>query len=155
VYACPKNPGKEFSDWESVAGTAWMVMLQSDQQIAFWSLPLLELSLKADPSPVQDGAPLSYTISITNTGSITLNVNITDTLPTHVIPNGVQNWTPVIAPGGIWIQEVIVLVQTGYSGTLINIVEITTQEGASGRVSILSCANVCKSYMPVILKSRK
>lgn len=152
VYACP--PATDFSDWESVAGTAWMVMLQSDRQVAFWNMPMLELTKQADPAPVQDGAPLTYTISVTNTGTLTLTGTITDTLPKYVTPTGVLTWTPTItAPGGVWTQQVVVTVQTGYSGTLINVVEVTTDEGATGRASATVCANVCKTYLPLVLDS--
>ncbi|NIO71783.1 MAG: hypothetical protein GTN71_22840, partial [Anaerolineae bacterium] len=52
-------------------------------------------------------------------------------------------WTPVItAPGGVWTQQVVVTVQMGYSGTLTNVVEVTTEEGATGVYTETSQARV-------------
>jgi uncharacterized repeat protein (TIGR01451 family) len=152
VYACP--PATDFPDWESVAGTAWMVMLQSDQQAAFWdSYAALSVTKQADPTPVQDGAPLTYTIRVTNTGDVTLTATITDTLPNHVTPTGVLTWTQTItAPGGIWAQQVVVTVETGYTGSLTNKVQVTTEEGAMGTAGVTVCANYCTSHFPLILK---
>jgi len=47
IYAAP--PATDFADWESVAGTAWMVMVQSDQLDAFWEMGLLV----DEPAPVR------------------------------------------------------------------------------------------------------
>lgn len=153
VYACP--PVTDFPDWESVAGTAWMIILQSDQQAAFWEVDAkLELTKQANPAPVQDGAPLTYTIRVTNTGSVTLTATITDILPNHVTPTGVFTWTPTItAPGGIWTQQVVVIVETGYTGALTNKVQVTTEEGAMGTASATVCANYCITYLPLALKN--
>lgn len=154
VYACPA--ATDFPDWESVAGTAWMVMLQSDQQAAFWApYAALSVTKQADPAPVvQDGAPLTYTIRITNTGDVTLNATVTDTLPNHVTPTGVLTWTPTItAPGGIWAQQVVVTVETGYTGSLTNKVQVTSEEGAMGTAGVTVCANHCLAYLPLILKN--
>jgi len=153
VYACPA--ATDFSDWESVAGTAWMVVLQSDQQAAFWDSPAaLSVTKQASPAPVQDGAPLTYTIRITNTGDVTLTATVTDTLPTHVTPTGVFTWTPAItASGGIWVQQVIVTVETGFTGTLTNKVQVTTEEGVMGMASVTVCVNHCLAYLPLTLKN--
>lgn len=152
VYACP--PAMDFHDWESVAGTAWMVMLQSDQQAAFWdAYAALSVTKQADPSPVQDGEPLTYTIRVTNTGDVPLTAIITDTLPSHITPTGVLAWTPTItAPGGIWAQQVIVTVETGYTGSLTNKVQVTTEEGPVGTASVTVCADHCTIYLPLALR---
>jgi uncharacterized repeat protein (TIGR01451 family) len=154
VYACPK--ATDFPDWESTPGTAWMVMLQSDQQAAFWdSYVALSVTKQANPSLVQDGVPLTYTIHVANTGDVPLTATITDTLPSHVIPTGVLVWTPTItAPGGIWMQQVVVTVEAGYTGRLTNKVQVTTEEGAVGTASATVCANSCPIYLPLILKNR-
>ncbi len=153
LYACP--PVTDFSDWESVAGIAWMVILQSDQQAAFWEVEaMLEVTKQADPAPVPDGAPLTYTIRVTNTGNVTLTATITDILPNHVTPTGVLTWTPTItASGGIWAQQVVVTVETGYTGSLTNKVQVTTEEGAMGTASVTVCTNYCIIYLPIVLKN--
>jgi uncharacterized repeat protein (TIGR01451 family) len=117
--------------------------------------PSLTVTKQADPSPVQDGSPLTYTLRITNTSMVTLTAIITDILPSEVIPTRVLTWTPTItAPGGTWVQQFVVNVQTGYTGPLVNVVEVTSQEGASGsRASATVCVNVCKIYLPIVLKN--
>jgi uncharacterized repeat protein (TIGR01451 family) len=117
-----------------------------------WSL--LTVTKHASPSPVQDGKQLTYTLRVTNTSAVTLTATITDILPTHVTPTGVFTWTQTItAPGGVWMQQIVVTVETGYEGPLTNMVEVTTGEGATGKASLTVCANVCKIYLPVVLKN--
>jgi uncharacterized repeat protein (TIGR01451 family) len=151
VYACP--PASDFPDWESVAGTAWMVILQSDRDPDFWN-PYAALSVteQASPALVREGAPLTYTVRITNTGDVTLTATVTDSLPNHITPSGVLIWTPTItAPGGIWARQVVVTVEAGYSGPLTNKVQVTTEEGAMGTASVIVCVNHCL-YLPLMLK---
>jgi uncharacterized repeat protein (TIGR01451 family) len=119
---------------------------------SLWTNP--NVTKQADPSPVQDGAPLTYTIRVTNTDKVTLTATITDILPKHVTPTGVLNWTPTITgPGGIWEQQVVVTVETGYTGTLTNKILITTEEGPTGAASVTVCANYCIIYLPTIFKN--
>lgn len=152
IYACP--PATDFSSWESVVGTAWMVMLQSDRRATFWdSGAALGLIKQASPSPVQDGAQLTYTIRVTNTGILTLTATVTDTLPSQVAPSGVFTWTPIIKPGDVWTHSVIVTVHTGYTGSLTNKIEVVTKEGPIGKDSVTVCANYCITYLPTILKN--
>jgi uncharacterized repeat protein (TIGR01451 family) len=95
---------------------------------------LLSVRKTAMPSLVQAGEQLTYTIRITNTGSITLTATITDILPVHVTTTQPVVWTSqaITAPGGIWEQTVVVTVDVGYTGLLTNVVHVTTEEGASG-----------------------
>jgi len=87
----------------------------------------------AEPDPVEAGAPLTYTLCVTNTGNVDLHTTVTDILPAHVTPTGTLTWTPTItAPGGIWAQTVVVTAEMGYTGPLTNVVQITTEEGATG-----------------------
>jgi uncharacterized repeat protein (TIGR01451 family) len=112
----------------------------------------LSLSKQASPSPVQDGAPLTYTIQVTNTAGVTLNASISDTLPSQVTPTGVLNWMPIILPGDVWTKSITVTVQTGYTGCLTNKVQVTTEEGPTGIAGVCTCANYCIAYFPLILK---
>jgi uncharacterized repeat protein (TIGR01451 family) len=98
---------------------------------------------QANPDPVQAGAQLTYTLRVTNTGSVTLTATITDVLPDHVMPSGIVTWTPIIAaPGGVWTQAVVVTVEIGYAGVLTNEVQVTTEEGATGIYTTTSHAQV-------------
>jgi hypothetical protein len=97
---------------------------------------------------------LTYTIRVTNTGNVTLTATITDALPTHVTPGDVRTWPAVIpAPGGVWVQQIVVTAEMGYSGTLTNVVRVTTDQGATGVYTETSTA-VAEHliYLPVVLK---
>jgi uncharacterized repeat protein (TIGR01451 family) len=114
----------------------------------------LSVTKLASPSPIQDGAQLTYTIHITNTSNVTLTATVTDILPNHVTPTGVLTWTPTItAFGDVWTQQTVVTVETGFTGSLTNKVQVTTEEGAIGAASVTVCANSCITYLPVIIKN--
>jgi uncharacterized repeat protein (TIGR01451 family) len=108
---------------------------------------------EASPSPVQDGEPLTYTIRVTNTAGVNLTAAITDILPSHVEPNEVLNWWPImIGPGDTWIQHFSVTAKEGYTGELRNTVQVTTEEGPMGWARVTVCSNKCLYYLPLILK---
>lgn len=103
-------------------------------QVSLVTEPALSVTKQASPSPVQDGAPLTHTLRVTNAGNVTLTATITDILPIQVTPTGVLNWTPVtIEPGGSWTEQVVVTVKQGYTGSLTNKVEVTTKETKSSK----------------------
>ncbi len=113
----------------------------------------LSLSKKASSSPMQDGEVLTYTLQVTNTTGVTLTASITDVLPSHVIPAGILNWAPInIDPGGIWMQPITVTTQTGYTGSLTNMVQVTTEEGLARTASAVICVNYCICYFPIVSK---
>jgi hypothetical protein len=112
----------------------------------------LEVLKLARPQPVQDGALLTYTLQVLNTGGLTLTAAITDILPVQVTPSGHQTWTATIEPGGAWTQTLAVTVTEGYTGPLTNQVVVTTDEGASGAASLTTCANLCWAALPLILR---
>lgn len=94
---------------------------------------VMALSKQAVPDPVQAGGQLTYTLYITNHGLISLTATITDSLPEQVTPGGVLIWPDqTLAPGNVWTQTVIVTVEQGYSGALVNRLEVATIEGATG-----------------------
>jgi uncharacterized repeat protein (TIGR01451 family) len=140
---------------------------------------MLEVGKGAYPDPVRPGAPLTYTVHITNTGNVDLHATITDTLPLSVtlveasggtlaLPGGTLappdgtvdlpdgrvaiTWTAVItAPGGLWTGTILVTVDEGYAGPLVNLVEVTTKEGAMGAGSVTVIASR-RIYLPLVMR---
>jgi uncharacterized repeat protein (TIGR01451 family) len=92
--------------------------------------PAVEVEKRVDPPTVEAGDPLTYTITMTNTGNISLTPTVTDTLPGAVTPNDPLTWTPVLTEANrVWQETVVVTAAWGYSGTLENRVEVTAPEG--------------------------
>jgi uncharacterized repeat protein (TIGR01451 family) len=92
----------------------------------------LVMSKRATPDPAHPGAPLTYTVSITNTGNVPLTAIITDILPAQVTPSGFLTWTASItASGGVWTEQFTATVNTDYAGVLTNVVQVTTAEGVT------------------------
>jgi len=113
----------------------------------------LNVAKQAYPDPVQAGAPLTYTIGVTNYYADDLHSTITDTLPASATPGGRLIWAPVIsASGGIWVETIAVTVTHGYSGTLTNRVQVTTLEGATGEAQITTHAIGYGIYLPIVLR---
>ncbi len=95
------------------------------------------------PNPVLAGGTLTYTVIVTNTGSVNLTATLTDTLPSQVNPNDPQVFGPVVIPtGGVFTQDIVVTVNANYSGTLTNTVQVTTLEGPISAATITSTAIV-------------
>ncbi|MDY7077970.1 MAG: S8 family serine peptidase [Chloroflexota bacterium] len=95
--------------------------------------PYLEVSEMANDDLARAGTQLTYTIRVTNAGTMDLHATIADTLPDHVLPGGILTWTPTIAAsGGVWVETVPVIVETDYAGPLTNVVQVTTEEGVTG-----------------------
>jgi uncharacterized repeat protein (TIGR01451 family) len=132
----------------------------------------LKVTKHADPDPVGPGEQLTYTIPVVNTGDVDLNATITDTLPlsitlgeasggTPALPGGIAalpdgrvavTWTAIItAPGGLWMGTIVVNVDEGYVGPLINLVEVTTKEGATGDDSFTVIAGR-RIYLPLVMR---
>ncbi len=113
--------------------------------------PNLTVTKQANAELVQAGAPVTYTIRITNSDYISLTTTITDILPDHVTPTGIFTWTPTItAPGGVWTQQVVVTAETDYTGPLTNVVRVATEEGATGIYTQTSTVGRL-IYLPVVL----
>jgi hypothetical protein len=103
-------------------------------------------------------------ISVANTSNVALHATITDTLPfsvtidktsgnTVTLPNGSKGitWTATItAPRGVWKETIVVTVEEDCERPLVNVVEVTTAEGAAGNTSI--AVNLYKVYMPLLLR---
>jgi uncharacterized repeat protein (TIGR01451 family) len=118
----------------------------------YYPHPALNVTKKAVPDPVQAGAHLTYTLCVTNTGNVILTATITDTLPKHVTTTQPLIWAPTITvPGGVWREQVVVTVEMDYSGPLINVVQVTTEEGAMGVYTKTVTAGY-EIYLPLIMR---
>mgnify|MGYP000195899927 CR=1 FL=1 len=111
-----------------------------------------------------DGVRITYTVRVTNVGAVDLHTVITAVLPapirpdqvsagTVVLPGGMVAWRPVItAPGGVWVQPVVVGAEVGYVGPLTNTVEVISREGAAGSdtqaVSLLPALEIGQRVWP-------
>ncbi len=92
---------------------------------------------------------MTYTLRVTNTGYITLTAAITDLLPKHVIPTGVRTWTTTLPiPGGVWTEQIVVAIEDDYIGSLVNVVQATSKEGAT---DIYTQTLRIWYYLPVVL----
>ncbi len=93
--------------------------------------PALRVAKQVTPTIVRDGAPLTCTLYVTNTGNVDLSVVITDLLPVHVTPTGWLTWTALLrAPGGVWTHTFVITAETGYDGPIVNRVEARSADGA-------------------------
>jgi uncharacterized repeat protein (TIGR01451 family) len=112
----------------------------------------LTVDKQANPWLVSPGAELNYTIRVTNTSVVPLIATITDILPDHVTPGGSLTLGPVtIQPGAVHVETVRVTVDVGYTGGLTNVVQVTTDKGASGECVETSLAGY-RIYMPLVLR---
>jgi PKD repeat protein len=104
---------------------------------------MLEVSKEALVDSGWVGEPLTYTIQVTNTSDADLHAIVTDTLPERTTPTGVITWPPIItAPDGVWTETVIVTPDLGYAGLLTNVIQVATDEGATGAAtSTVAIAN--------------
>ena len=68
------------------------------------------------------------------------------------MPGGTIVWPNLtIAPGAIRAESFTVTLESGYFGPLINTVQVTTLEAASGSTSIVSAVGGC-IFLPVVLR---
>jgi uncharacterized repeat protein (TIGR01451 family) len=129
--------------------------------------PALTVTKRADPCQVEPGGRLTYTLRVTNTGNVDLHATITDTLPVSVTLNEASGGT-VFLPGGavgviwtagisvsssVWTERVVVTVDENYVGSLINVVKVTTVEGARGIYTEASAfVRGHPVYLPLMLR---
>ncbi|MBN1874275.1 MAG: DUF11 domain-containing protein [Anaerolineae bacterium] len=128
-------------------------------------LPAIAISKEAIPDPVDAGEQLTYTLYVTNTGNVALHAVITDILPSHVqvgaiagetavLPGGNLVWTATLPAGGdTWTQMVVVTVETGYSGVLSNVIQVTTDQGISDMYTAITKVTQYRLYLPLLLRS--
>jgi uncharacterized repeat protein (TIGR01451 family) len=119
----------------------------------YYPHPALSVTKKAVPDPVQAGAQLTYSLRVTNIGNVDLHAIITDMLPDHVTTTQPFIWMPTItAPGGVWMEQVVVTVEMDYTGQLINVVQVTTDEDAVGIYTDTLTGGEYESYLPLIMR---
>jgi hypothetical protein len=112
----------------------------------------LAVTKHAVPRLVEPGARVNYTIRVTNTSVVMLTTAITDILPDHVTPAGPLTWPPVtLTPGQVHVKTVVVTVEEDYAGVLTNVVEVTTDKGASGMYVETSMAGY-RACLPLVLR---
>jgi len=118
--------------------------------------PALVVSKRASPDLVQPGAPLAYTIAVTNTGTISLTLTITDTLPaqvTHATGRDTLVWTPpTLTPGDTWTHQFTVTVANDTNGSLTNSVLVWAEEGVTGSASVTVSPARQHVYLPMVMK---
>jgi uncharacterized repeat protein (TIGR01451 family) len=112
-------PMYDFEGDVRIHGSA--VDIGADEYVPFAFL--VAANQTADPDPAVAGAPLTYTVVLTNMGDGPVDLIITDTLPAQVTPSGTVVWNTTLNPGQSWQQQLVVTVQAGYSGSLVNQVE--------------------------------
>ena len=131
--------------------------------------------VKTGPGSVSVGDTITYHFQVVNTGDVDLNAIITDTLPisvtlggtlippggtlippggTVILPDGrvAVTWTAVItAPGSVWMGTILVTADEGPEAPLVNSVEVTTKEGATGKAVVI--VNAYKIYLPLVIRN--
>ncbi|HDQ73409.1 MAG TPA: DUF11 domain-containing protein [Chloroflexi bacterium] len=96
----------------------------------------VRMSVSAEASFVEAGAPLTYTIRVTNTGDVDLHVVVSDAPPEQVAPTAPQVWTFTLpASGDGWVETRVVTVAAGYTGPLTYTAHVTSAEGAMDTAS--------------------
>ena len=159
VYTALVRP--EVAAWTELSSTAVLTSTSLDDNLADNTATASVLVGKAElavtklawPVTLTGGDPVTYTVWVTNTGTITLNATITDVLPPGVTPGGVLTWTTVLpSPGGTWSTTLSVLPGQGYSGTLRNLIMVTTSEGATGTAQADVNLVRYRAYLPLVAR---
>ena len=108
----------------------------------------------AHPAMPHPEDTLTYTIAVSNTGGVTIQAMITDTLPDHVTPGGLRSWGPVtIPPGGGWTTRVTVVVEANYVGELENTVMARTEDGTSSSTLHRLTVRGRGVFLPLVIRN--
>ncbi|MBP1465353.1 hypothetical protein EYB53_006515 [Candidatus Chloroploca sp. M-50] len=119
------------------------------------------------PDRVQAGQPLTYTLTVQNTGQVALEAQITNILPSATltytlagesrpIVDGKLAWTTTItAPGGIWSETLVVTLPLTYTGTATNVLEVTSLQGVTGAfTSVVTVGDAVRyqTFLPLVMR---
>lgn len=117
--------------------------------------PALEASKAASSPVIWAGSPLTYSLIVTNTGNAPLHATIVDILPPEASPGGARTWTALIPwPDGVWKETVRVTISRYASGTLTNLLQVTTEEGAEAiDVETSEATGFKRIYLPQVFKN--
>ncbi|NBC87887.1 MAG: DUF11 domain-containing protein [Alphaproteobacteria bacterium] len=118
---------------------------------------------RASADVIAAGQRLTYTLYVTNTGSMALHALITDTLPRHIqrgatlggsviLPGGTLVWSPVIEVEESWSQTLGVTVAQDYKGALENRLEVQAEEGITQSTTNTVSVIRPRIYLPLILR---
>jgi parallel beta-helix repeat protein len=105
----------------------------------------LAISKQAEPELAYAGSPLIYNMEVTNLSLQDMHATITDVLPSGVSPADTKTWGVTLTSGETWQHDEVVTVNQGYTGTLVNRLEVATLEGwsdvytATSRASNSTC----------------
>jgi uncharacterized repeat protein (TIGR01451 family) len=149
------------------SGLTWATIGRNDDisKALGMLVPRLIVRKQAEPSIVQPGSQVTYTIQLTNASTFTLTASITDTLPlyiapgetsagTSIVPGGVLVWKPtILGSGEVWTQTVAVTVEVGYAGLLANVVRVVTDEGARGTAIAIADSRF-RVHIPLALRDQ-
>jgi len=127
-------------------------------------LPQITVTQQTLPVTAKSGRPLTYTLRVTNTGTVLLHTTITATLPTPLLtgtllldsaflPRRTLTWTPVItAPYGVWTQTLPLQVAADYTGPLTTSVHVSSLEGATSSDTKILIVYPHHMYLPLIVR---
>ncbi len=148
-------PGVILSSTALVAATSVDGNLADNSATASFVVDKPELQVTKTlrtPMP-RAGMPVTYTIQITNSGTLPLHMLVTDILPLRVQPSGVLTWTPALTTRwSTWSATVTLTPTLGYSGTLANSVTVVSTEGATGTAQTAIMLYSYQTYLPVITR---
>ncbi|MBA3534879.1 MAG: right-handed parallel beta-helix repeat-containing protein, partial [Ardenticatenales bacterium] len=91
----------------------------------------IEASVLASATVVKPGDKIRYTLVVRNTGNVTVNARVTNTIPSQVTTTALDPLTFSLASGNSWVHSYDATVDTNATGTLTNKLDVTTLQGVS------------------------
>ena len=148
---------------DSVNGRLLVADTRNSRVMWFGPVPFLSID-KSGPGTADPGTPISYTLTITNTGPTTATtVVVTDVVPTGaryasggtLIPGNVVIWTvPSLAQLGGSAQVQFVVTATETITNSVYGVSCTQDVSAVGTEEMVTTIGSGRIYLPVVLKEQ-